>query len=75
MFREPFAAVNQPSGVRGEVRKGLEEVEGEGREKASVVNSNAWPQGHSLLKPEPLLLSASLIPNWFSEAKCKFQPN
>lgn len=31
MFREPFAAVNQPCGVRGEVRKGLEEVGGKGR--------------------------------------------
>lgn len=30
MFREPFAAVNQPSGVRREVRKGLEEVEEKG---------------------------------------------
>ena len=31
MFRETRAVVNQPSGVRGEVKKGLEEAEGEGR--------------------------------------------
>lgn len=31
MFREPFAAVNQPSGVRGERKKGLEEVKRKGR--------------------------------------------
>lgn len=30
-FRETLAVVNQPCGVRGEVKKGLEEVEGEGR--------------------------------------------
>lgn len=30
-FRETLAVVNQPSGVKEEVKKGLEEAEGEGR--------------------------------------------